>query len=513
MKFILKITFYLALFALMGFLLIYLFFQEDFNDFRKNYLSDIFPIKVEQQNISDLSLRIAYAVNYENLDPVVSNPNSRARTLNVYEALVKTDRNLQIQAGLAVSWGRVNDTTWEFNLRPNVLFHDMSTFDADDVIASFNRALKYEGSELKGLLNTIDKIEKVDDLTVKFYTTEPDPILVNRIASVLIFPSETTDFEKPVGTAPYKISAQQDNELALERFENYWGKLPFYKYVFLQTIENRFSRIDAIKSGEIQILANVPPTFADELEDQNSVSIISLPSLEVNFLIFNFNSELFKDKRIREALSMAFDKEAFVEFSKGYAIPSNQFVSNGIFGYNPDITKKTQDIEKAKEFVREFDPFKRPSVSIDMVRGAEGIGEFIKIQLNEIGISANINYLPFELLREKIFNKESEMYLLAWRSELGDASGFLENVVYSEGNFNGGGFTSKKVDQLIDLSLKNLDQAKRLEQLQEIMKIITDEEIIGVPLFETETIYGIRVGIHFHPRLDGYILASEIAKI
>jgi ABC-type transport system substrate-binding protein len=289
--------------------------------------------------------------------------------------------------------------------------------------------------------------------------------------------------------------------------------LPYYQFTLIQTIENRFSRIDAIKNDEIQILANVPPTFAEELADQNSVNIIGIPSLEVNFLIFSFNSNLFKDKRIREAFTYAFDKEAFVEFSKGYAIPSNQFVSNGIFGFNPDISKKEQDIEKAKKIVREYDPFKRPSVSIDMVSGAEGIGEFIKSQLNDIGISSNVNYLSFELLREKIFNKESEMYLLAWRSENGDASGFLENVVYSDGNFNGGGFASKKVDQLIDLSLKNLDQEKRLKQLQEIMKIITDEEIIGVPLFETETIYGIRVGIHFHPRLDGYILASEVSKI
>jgi peptide/nickel transport system substrate-binding protein len=497
----------------MCFLLVYLFFQEEFNDFKKNYLSDIFPIEEQQQNISNLTLKIAYAFNYESLDPVLSNPNSRARTLNIYEALVKTDRNLQIQPGLAVSWGRLDDTTWEFNLRPNVLFHNMSAFDADDVIASFDRALYYDGSELKGLLNTIEKIEKVDDMTVRFNTAEPDPILVNRIASVLIFPSETTDFETPVGTAPYKLSATQENEIALERFDDYWGMLPYYQFTLIQTIENRFSRIDAIKNDEIQILANVPPTFAEELADQNSVNIIGIPSLEVNFLIFSFNSNLFKDKRIREAFTYAFDKEAFVEFSKGYAIPSNQFVSNGIFGFNPDISKKEQDIEKAKKIVREYDPFKRPSVSIDMVSGAEGIGEFIKSQLNDIGISSNVNYLSFELLREKIFNKESEMYLLAWRSENGDASGFLENVVYSDGNFNGGGFASKKVDQLIDLSLKNLDQEKRLKQLQEIMKIITDEEIIGVPLFETETIYGIRVGIHFHPRLDGYILASEVSKI
>jgi len=105
------------------------------------------------------------------------------------------------------------------------------------------------------------------------------------------------------------------------------------------------------------------------------------------------------------------------------------------------------------------------------------------------------------------------MYFLGWRSEMGDASGFYENVVHSAGKFNGGDFSSKKVDQLIDLSLTNLDPEKRLQQFHEIMKIITDEEIIGIPLFEADVIYGIRVGVHFHPRLDGYILASEISKI
>lgn len=513
MKFIIKILIYLVLFAIMGFLLIYLFFQEEFNDFRRNYLGDIFPLESEQENISDLTLKIAYATNYESLDPVLSNPETRARTLNIYEALVKTDRNLQAQPALALSWGRLDDVTWEFNLRPNVKFHDGSIFESGDVISSFNRALNNPNSDLKDKLNTISKIEKIDDLTLKISTKDPDPILVNRIASVLIFPSEKTNFDNPIGTAAYKYSAKKDNEIALERFEDYWGNLPFYKYVLIQSIENRFSRIDAIKNGDIHILANVPPSFAEELEEKNSVQVVAIPSLEVNFLIFNLNSNLLKDKRIREALTFTFDKSAFVEFSAGYASPSNQFVSNGIYGFNPDIEYKTQDLEKAKTIVKDYDPFKRPSISVDMVIGAESIGEFIKYQLNEIGISSTINYLPFETLRQKIFDKESEMYLLGWRSEMGDASGFYENVVHSDGKFNGGDFSSKKVDQLINLSLTNLDPEKRLDQFHEIMKIITDEEIIGVPLFEADIIYGIRVGIHFHPRLDGYILASEISKI
>lgn len=513
MKYILKALFYLILLALMGFLIVYLFFQEEFRDFRKAYLGDVMPITSEDENVSDLTLKIAYTSSYDSLDPIISNPNSRSRTLNIYESLVKTDRDLQFEPGLALSWGRFDDTTWEFKLRPGVLFHDGSTFDADDVISSFNRAIKLPQSDLKDKLNTIENIEKKDDLTIVISTSEPDPILINRISSVLISPKGRANFENPIGTGPYKYSAKKENEIALERFNDYWGNAPFYKTVLLQTIPNRFSRIDAIKNGEVNILANVPPTFANELEQQDSVSIISVPSLEVNFLVFDFKSDLLEDERIREAISIAFNKEAFVEFSNGYATPSTQFVSNGVFGFNPDIEPKEQNVEKAKSLVREYDPFMRPSISIDMVLGAEAVGEFIKSQLNDIGITASINYITFENLRKNIFNKESQMYLLGWRSEMGDASEFLENAVHSEGNFNGGSFSSKKVDQLIELGINNLDDSERLEQFQTIMRIITEEEIIGVPLFETEIIYGVRVGTHFHPRLDGFILASEVSKI
>ncbi len=498
----------------MGFLIIYLFFQEEFRDFRKEYLGDVMPLKTEQEkNISDLTLKIAYSSDYQSLDPIISNTNSRSRTLNIYESLVKTDRNLQFEPGLALSWGRFDDTTWEFKLRPDVLFHDGSTFDADDVISSFNRAIKLPQSDLKNKLNTIKSIDKTDDLTIVVSTYEPDPILINRVSSVLISPQGRANFKNPVGTGPYKYSAEKEHEIAIERFNDYWGQLPFYKTVLLQTIPNRFSRIDALKNGEVNILANVPPTFANELEDRQAVTIISVPSLEVNFLVFNFKSDLLEDERIRKAISIAFNKDAFVEFSNGYATPSNQFVSNGVFGFNPDIEAQEQDVELAKSLIREYDPFMRPSVSIDMVLGAEAIGDFIKSQLNDIGVTVNINYITFDTLRDNIFNKESQMYLLGWRSEMGDASEFLENVVHTDGNFNGGSFSNKKVDQLIELGVHNLDESKRLEQFQTIMRIITKEEIIGVPLFETEIIYGIRVGTHFHPRLDGFILASEVSKI
>ena len=507
MKIFLKILFYLGLFSFMGYLLVQLFFQEEYNDFKNKVLhlsSD------ESTKLSYKTLNIAYAFGPESYEPTYFDSITRSRLVNVYESLVKTDRNLQIEPYLAVSWGRVSETEWEFKLRPNVTFHDGSVFNADDVIASFERARNYDKSQLDDVLKTIDSITKIDDLTVKIITTNPDPILVNRISTVLIFPSELNAFDKPVGTAAYKYLSSDYLDLNLTRFDEYWGEKPFYKDVSIKTIENRFDRLDQFKKGGIDILANVPPSLIKDITESAVVTISSLPSLEVNFLVFNMDGEIFKDKRLRQAVSIAFDKNAFTDFTLGYAQPSYQFVSNGIFGFNPEILPQKQDIDAAKKLIRDYDPFKRLGIVIDMAEGTEIIGEYIKDQLNTIGFSVEINIIPFEKLDEKIKKRESEIYYLGWKSELGDASNFYENAIYSKGKYNGGNYVNKKIDQLIEFSLSNFDTEKRSEQLREIMKIIVEEDIIGVPLFESDVIYGVKAGIVFKPRLDGYILASEI---
>lgn len=508
MKILGRIIFYITLISIFGFLLVQLFFVDEYAEFSAKYLHGA----AISHTGSEKTLTIAYALDANSLDPIEFDPSVRTRILNIYESLVQTDRNLQIQPCLALSWGRLSDTVWEFNLRPNVVFHDNTVFDADDVIESYYRATQDDKSSLVDVLKTIKVIKKVDDLKIQIITNDPDPLLVNRLSTLLIAPSEKSDFTEPVGTGPYLYAMDNQNldELMLMRSEDYWGDVPYYKNVIIKTIKNRFDRFDAIKDGEIDILANVPPLFATDLSKIPAVTVTSLPSLEVNFLIFNMDDEVVGDKRMRSAIVSAIDKNAFVDFSEGYAQPSEQFVSNGIFGFNPDVVGDKMSIGEAKEIVRDYNPFKKPQIDIDMAQGTEVIGEYIKNQLDDIGIAVSLNFLSWEDLQFKITNKESQVYYLGWRSEIGDASDFLENVVHSEGGFNGGNYLSKKVDQLIDLSLKNLKQDKRIKQLHEIMKVIIEEDIIGVPLFESDVIYGVRTGIRFWPRLDGYILAAEI---
>jgi len=93
------------------------------------------------------NLRIIFPTEPASLEPTLADPFSRQRLVNIFEPLVKADRNLKMRPALAVSWGMIDDLTWEFRLRPGVKFHDNSSLDVNDVIASINRASKFEGSE------------------------------------------------------------------------------------------------------------------------------------------------------------------------------------------------------------------------------------------------------------------------------------------------------------------------------------------------------------------------------
>ena len=198
MKLLGKLVFYILIFGILTFLLVQLFFSAEYENFKNTYLHSSPP----EQTQADTTLTIVYSFGVESLEPTLYDSANRSRTLNVYERLVATDRNLQPCSGLALSWGRIDETTWEFKLRPDVVFHDGSSFDSKDVKASFDRAMKHEKSGLKDMLSTIKSVESIDDLTVHIKTKEPDPILVNRAATVLIFPSDYTMFDTPVGDSP-----------------------------------------------------------------------------------------------------------------------------------------------------------------------------------------------------------------------------------------------------------------------------------------------------------------------
>jgi len=500
----------LALLAVSG----RLFFYENILN-----IKDIFFPQDSLKQAAQETLKITYPLPFNSYEPTNNEPNNRALLNNIYEPLVKTDKNLKIVPGLALSWGRTDDLTWEFKLRPNVEFHNGEELTVQNIKESINRGVNNPNSQISNLLNNIFAIEEIGDYKFRLTTYEKDPLLLNKLSLLLIIPLENNDNldQNPVGTGPYKFVKKAGNETNLEYFTDYWGAAPTYKSVLLKTQSAKKGRIDELKNDEVDISINVPQEIKDDLSENYDLKII--PSLEVNFLAWNLDPKnednILLSKEIRKAISHAIDKQKLVEFTGGVAHEVNQYVSNGIFGYSPDVDAPEYDLSKAIEIMEDLDLDSPPILTLDLAEGLEILGSYFQDVFYKIGIILELNLIPLEELEFRITNEDSLFYFFGWRSELGDASDFLQQVAHSKttdltyGKYNGG-YKNEEIDKHIEESDETLDEKSRLAQLQQLMKILVEEEYIGVPLIETDNIYAVKKGIEWSPRVDGFVYAIDI---
>lgn len=505
---VLKIAGYVMFAIAFGWVSAQLFFQEKTDQF----LTSIFSH--ESQSVSEMEkLRVIYPEDALTLEPTSVHPATRQRLNNIYEPLVAFDRDLNFVPALALSWGLVDELTWEFHLRPEVKFHDGSDFDVDDVVASFDRAKNLPTSELKILTDSIEKIEVVDKQTFRIQTKNPDPILLSQLTNVFILPKEIAESKEdfsPVGTGPYRFRDWEAGELmVLDGFEKYWKGEPKFKRLELLTITEKSKRVNSFLAGEADFLAFVPFDAVNILQ-KNNFQITGIPSLEVQFLVFNHNSDIFSSSLSREIVSLAIDQNSIVGLVGGSAKPVSQFVSNGVFGFSPDIASHEFDIDKAKE-LDDSAVISGKTVQLHLPIGLDVLGNEVREKLKNIGVNVIVSYLETDKLLESFEQGKADLYFLGFRAGLGDSGEFLWDIVESGGAFNVGNYSNLEIDKMIVASSLEMDQKKRLQILQKIMMTL-DEEFFGVPLFEYQTLYAFNEKVDFEPRIDGFLYFEDLTK-
>ncbi len=456
-------------------------------------------------------LKVVYPDEPQTLEPTLTDPTVRQRINNIYEPLVRPDRDLTMRPALALSWGLMDDTTWDFRLRPNVFFHDGTPFTVLDVIASLNRAMNHESSQLTGLLASIESMQVIDELRFRITTRHPDPLLLQRLSSVLIIPAEFEEKEnfEPVGTGSYEfLDWDRGDKITLKRFENYWDPISKFEKVDMFSRLNKTERVMMFVNGDAHFLAFVPYDTVDFLEERN-FEIVGIPSLEVQFLVFNMNSTILDDVGKRRVISMAVDQTNFVEQLGGYAHPVSQFISNGVFGFNPRIEHHVYDLEKADSLAEELE-LKGKTLTLHLPMGLTVLGEHMRQQLAEIGIYLIVSYLEPSDFLASIQEGKADIYFLGFRASRGDSADFLDVVVHSDAEFNLANYSNPEVDLLIEQSFMEMDPSVRIADLQEVMRIIVEEDVLGIPLFEYNTLYSFTDSLEFTPRIDGFIYFDEL---
>lgn len=489
-----------------------LFFEKEFNEMLYRTRSLL------MKSLPEDTLVIGYSEPALTLDPLLSNDvGSRARLAHFYEGLVRTTADLKIEPGLAISYGAADNLTWEFRLRPDVMFHDGERLTVEDVIFSLMEAKNDSDSKIKDLVESISSVEKINDEIFRIKTTLPDPLLLSKLSLVFIWKK---DSEKASinGTGPYVLESRDNGSLFLRGFDRYWGAQPYFKKVVLKTYESKEEKINALNSASVDLLANLPTDIGNDFTYAN-FKLAQMPSVEVNFLMFNFIGPM-ADKVLREAIVLSIDRAELSKMAKGYAVPAYQFAANGIFGFNPDIEERQINKPGALAILAEKYPGAGPgspiNIKLDFPQGLEALGGKIRDQLRKINVNTELSFLPPGALGQKILSGGSEFFFFGWRSELGDTADFLSAVIHTKeddfGQFNGSGYSNKTVDKLIEDSRATLNESERLTKLREAMKIIVEKDIVGVPLFVPETLYAVSKNVTWVPRVDGYVLAQDAKK-
>lgn len=305
----------------------------------------------------DSSVTIVLGEEPDLVEPCMATRSNIGRIVlgNISETLTELDvrGDAGLKPRLAESWEMVDDNTWRFKLREGVTFSDGSAFDAEDVKHSFERAGSDQITcEISRYYEGISITPNVVDANTIDFTTEPaQPILPLLMSLLTIVPSETPiEFTRePVGTGPYVLSNWAPGQsITLERRDDYWGEQPAVaqaNYVFRADPSVRAAMVQA---GEADIAPSI--SAIDATTDMD----MSYPNSETTYLRIDHMIPPLDDVRVREALNLAIDREAFIGtiLAEGTQLATAMTVPTTL-GWNPDLEPWGYDLDRAKELLAE----------------------------------------------------------------------------------------------------------------------------------------------------------------
>lgn len=457
-------------------------------------------------------LKIGVADMPKHMDPMRDVGNTGIRIhYNIFETLILADQknSYEQKPMLAEEWERIDDYTVEFKLRQGVKFHNGDELTAKDVKYSFDRLKKnIQGIELAAsLMSTIKEVEILDDYTVRLVTESVDPILEDRVASswgAWILPADYLEevgdngfASQPVGTGPYKVISYSPEKVILERFEDYWGEKPAAKRIEYIVYPETSARITALVTGEVDIITQLPPDQVEVIESQEGLNVISTNIANMHALRFNTEFGPLQDKRVRQALSLAIDRQLLADTLWG----GKAIVPNGHqyreFGdmYFEDYPLEEYNVEKAKQLIEESD-YNGELIHYELRNGYYTFGneaaEAIVDMWKEIGVNAQVKFVDQQTNTE-ISNWSNSM-------RFPDPAGGLW-LLWGEGSSPHKEHWKDMPEEFIEKGreMSSITDEKRRKELARELMDIWREEAPGAILYYPFESWGIRDGLEWEP--------------
>jgi peptide/nickel transport system substrate-binding protein len=451
------------------------------------------------------------------LDPAfaLSQPSTEPLMSNIQDQLVGADHNGRPKMGVA-TWTIVDDgKIVDFHIRPGVKFTSGDPLTAEDVVFTFERRLEHSANFRGYYKASIDRVEAVNPLTVRFYFKTPNITIVNERSIYLASKAyhdrvgEQTFFDHPVGTGPYKLVDYKRGQYAdLEANPNYWGGAPQVKRARIYFIKDDATRAAKLQSGEADLISAAPwsQIAAFQKAGFHIVSAPTFPFVAINFQTYNPSVPWAKLK-VRQAIAHAIDGDAI---AKGLmnGIPSREpLLSPGELGYDPKLKNYSYDPALSKKLLSEAgfpNGFTMPLFWPQTYYGMRETAQAVALYLKAVGITVNVTQLE-TIQNQEMLGKSSKDPTFVYNqlrampfSNYDDPATALYFTLSNHGTTTTYKPTDPKFEELVDRAVTIFDAGKRAAVIIEADKMLyNDVGIVGI--WHAATQFAMKPDVSFTP--------------
>jgi peptide/nickel transport system substrate-binding protein len=441
-----------------------------------------------------------------NLDPPqVTDLNSNRVGRRIVETLVTfPEESTQVVPGLAESWTISKDgLQYTFKLRRGITFHDGTPLNAEAVKFSIERQInpnhpayklgKYPFANF--FFGNVKAVEVLSEERVAFLLNEPRASFLSILtagAASIVSPTAVMKWgpdypTHPVGTGPFRFASwDRGQRVVLEKNPTYWKYPVKVERVIYRPIVEDQARLTELLTGTLDVIVGVPADFVSQLEQNAKITLLKQVGAHVWYLGMNNQKKPFDDKRVRQALNYAVNKDAIVkDVLKGTGASSRGPVLPGTWGADPALKAYPYDPERAKKLLAEVGYPNGFSTTLWVPESGSGMqapvamSTVMQSNLKAVGVNVSLQTMEWGAYLAKLRTKEQELFALSWMAGTEDPDMVMYPLLHSSQwtpvGPNRALYKNARFDALLQQARLTTDQAKRAQLYKEAQSILVDD--------------------------------------
>jgi len=441
-----------------------------------------------------------------NLDPPqVTDLNSTRVGRRIVETLVTfPDESTQVVPGLAESWTISKDgLQYTFKLRRGIAFHDGTPLNAEAVKFSIERQINPNHPAYKlgkypfanYFFGNVKAVEVLSDERVAFLLNEPRAsflaVLTSGAASI-VSPTAVMKWgpdypSHPVGTGPFRFASwDRGQRVVLEKNPGYWKYPVKVERVIYRPIVEDQARLTELLTGGLDLIVGVPADNVAPLEKNPKITLLKQVGAHVWYLGMNNQKKPFDDKRVRQALNYAVNKDAIVnDVLKGTGSPSKGPVLPGTWGADGALKAYPYDPDRAKKLLAEAGYPNGFTTTLWVPESGSGMqapvamSTVMQSNLKAVGVNVSLQTMEWGAYLAKLRSKEQELFALSWMAGTEDPDMVMYPLLHSSQwtpvGPNRALYKNARFDALLTQARVTTDQAKRAQLYKEAQRILIDD--------------------------------------